>query len=71
MRKETKVMPYEEIRFLPEEFSGNPSVVCIYGNKVVNFMFGAELFAFVIESSEIAENHRRYHKYLWDKVAEK
>jgi hypothetical protein len=34
-------------------------------------MFGAELFAFVIESSEIAENHKRYHKYLWDKVAEK
>lgn len=69
MRKETKAMPYEEVRFLPEEFSGNPSVVCIYGNKVVNFMFGAELFAFVIESNEIAENHRRYHKYLWDNVA--
>ncbi len=59
----------EDIKFLPKEFSGNPTVIGIYGNKVTNFIFGDEFFAFVIESKELAENYKRYHKYLWDKVA--
>jgi sugar-specific transcriptional regulator TrmB len=69
MKGKTKTMPLEKNRFLPEEFSGNPAFVCIYGNKTVNFIAGQEFFAFVIESREIAENYRRYHKYLWEKVA--
>jgi len=56
-------------KFLPEEFSVNPAVICVYGNKVVNFLFGEELFAFVIESKELSENYKKYHKYLWDKIA--
>jgi len=59
------------VRFLPEDFSGSPSVIFIYGNKVVNVLWGDELFAFVIESREIAENYKKYHKYLWDRVAKK
>ncbi|MBI3622978.1 hypothetical protein HY212_02765 [Candidatus Pacearchaeota archaeon] len=59
----------EKRKFLPKEFSVNPVVLCIYGNKVVNFIFGDELFAFVIESRELAENYKKYHKYLWEKVA--
>ena len=72
LKKEIK-KPYEleHIKFLPEEFSGNPTVIGIYGNKTVNFIFGKEIFAFVIESRELAENYKRYHKYLWDNVAEK
>ncbi len=64
-----KPLLFEHIKFLPEEFSGNPAVICIYGNKVINFLYGESLFAFVIESKELADNYRSYHKYLWNKVA--
>jgi len=57
-------------KFLPKEFSGNPTVTAMYGNKVVQFLFGESLFAFVIESEELAENYKKYHKYLW-KTAKK
>jgi hypothetical protein len=70
MRSENvKAFPFEHQKFLPKEFSGNPTVICIYGNKVVNFLYGESLFAFVIESKELADNYKSYHKYLWDKVA--
>ena len=68
-RNKIKLYRYEKIKFLPAEFSGNPTVIAIYGNKVVNFIFGKEVFAFVIESEELAENYKKYHKYLWDNVA--
>ena len=72
MRKEVKApMPYEVMRFLPKEFSANPMVIAVYGNKVVNFLFTEEIFAFVIESKSVAENYKKYHKYLWDNVAKK
>ena len=57
------------VKYLPEEMSGNPTVIFIYGNKVANVLWGDEYFAFVIESKELAENYRKYHKYLWDNVA--
>jgi sugar-specific transcriptional regulator TrmB len=60
-----------ETKFLPEEFSVNPVVICAYGDKVVNFLYGKELFAFMIESREITENYKRYHRYLWQKVAKR
>ena len=69
LRKEVKSMQYEEIRFLPKEFSGNPTFIAVYGNKLVNFIFSNYSFAFVIENKEIAENYKKYHKYLWDNVA--
>jgi len=55
------------VKFLPREFSGNPTFTTIYGNKVAQFLIGESLFAFVIESKELSENYRRYHKYLWKK----
>jgi sugar-specific transcriptional regulator TrmB len=64
-----KPFQLEEMRFLPPEFSGNPTVIAIFGDKTTNFIFGDEIFAFVIESRKLAENYRRYHKYLWDNVA--
>ena len=69
LRKETKTMPFEELKFLPKEFSGNPTVICVYGNKVVSFLFGDDIFAFLIESKDLADNYRRYHKYLFENVA--
>ncbi len=58
-----------DIKFLPKEFSGNPVVIIIYGDKVVNLSWGEEWFAFMIESKEVAGNYKRYHQYLWNRVA--
>jgi sugar-specific transcriptional regulator TrmB len=69
MKKEIREYHYEKLRFLPKEFSGSPTVIGIYGDKVVNFIYGKELFAFLIESKELADSYRRYHKYLWKNVA--
>jgi len=68
-RGKEKPLELESMKFLPEEFSGNPTVIGIYGSKVVNFLFGGDFFAFVIESRELAENYKKYHKYIWDNVA--
>lgn len=64
-----KLFPHA--RFLPAEFNGNPTVTVIFGNKVAQFLFGENLFVFVIESKELAENYWAYHTYLWEKVARK
>ena len=69
MKKEVKPEKYEFIKFLPEEFSVNPLVIFIYGNKVANVLWSPDFFAFLIESKEIAENYKKYHKYLWDNIA--
>ena len=69
LRREIKPMPLEYVKFLPKEFSGNPTVIGVYGDKVVNFLFGDYFFAFLIENKDLAENYRLYHKYLWDNVA--
>ncbi len=69
MKKEVKAERYEFIKFLPKEFSVNPLVIFIYGNKVANVLWSPDFFAFVIESKDIAENYKKYHRYLWDNVA--
>ena len=69
MKKEVKPEKYEFIKFLPEEFSVNTLVIFIYGNKVANVLWSPDFFAFLIESKEIAENYKKYHKYLWDNIA--
>ena len=56
-------------KFLPSEFSANPMVIFIYGNKTANVLWSRDFFAFVIESKEVAENYKSYHKFLWNKVA--
>jgi hypothetical protein len=71
LRKEYKPFKFEEVKFLPPEFSGAPTVIGIYGDKVVQLLLGEEMFGFVVESKELAENYKKYHKYLWDKVAKK
>jgi len=72
MRKEIrKPFELEDMRFLPPEFSGNPIVISIFGDKTANFIFGDEIFVFVVESRKLAENYKRYHKYLWDNAAKR
>ena len=71
LKKEIKKpLRLEQMKFLPERFSGNPTVIGIFGNKVVNLLYlSDEFFAFVIENKELAEDYKRYHKYLWERVA--
>lgn len=61
--------PLMHTKFLPKEFSGNPAAIFIYGDKTANVLWGKAFFAFVIESEELAQNYKRYHKYLWENVA--
>lgn len=69
-RKEKKPEErFVQIKFLPKEFSGSPNVVFIYGDKVTNVLWSDQFFAFMIQSKEIAENYKQYHKYLWDNIA--
>ncbi len=70
MRKEIKEpWELEKTRFLPKEFSGNPTVIGIHGPKVVNYIYGTQAFGFMIQSNELSANYKRYFKYLWDHVA--
>ncbi|MBI1935618.1 hypothetical protein HYS31_04195 [Candidatus Woesearchaeota archaeon] len=71
LKDEIKKLKYEQIKVLPREFSLNPNVIFIWGDKVANVLFEEEFFAFVIESRKIAENYKKYHKFLWYKVAMK
>jgi len=66
-----KLFELEYGRYLPKEWSGNPVVIGIYGNKVVNFLLGKEFFAFVIESEEITANYKKYFEFIWNDVAKK
>ena len=36
LKTEIKQLPYEHIKILPKEFSGNPNVIFIWGGKVAN-----------------------------------
>ncbi len=71
LRKEYKPYAFEEVKFLPEEFSGAPIVIGIFGDKVAQLLLGEEIFVFVTESKELADNYKRYHRYLWEKIAKK
>ncbi|MFA6023364.1 MAG: helix-turn-helix domain-containing protein [Candidatus Pacearchaeota archaeon] len=68
-RKEVNKKLFTTCKFLPLEFSGNPTVTVVYGDKVAQMILGENISVFVIESKELAENYKKYHKFLWDKVA--
>jgi HTH-type transcriptional regulator, sugar sensing transcriptional regulator len=65
-RKEVDKKLYTDCKFLPPEFSGNPTVTVIYENKVAQMLLGEEINVFVIESKDLAENYKKYHHYLWN-----
>lgn len=68
-RKEVNKKLFTTYKFLPQEFSGNPTVTVVYGDKVAQMLLGENLMVFVIQSNELAENYKKYHRFLWDKVA--
>ena len=61
-------VPLQTLKILPKDFSRNPIAICIWGNKVGQFIFGEEIFIFVNNSKELAENYRVYFKSLWNNV---
>jgi predicted transcriptional regulator len=63
----TKKLVY--VKELPKDFSGNPTLIWIYGNKVAHIIWSPEFIAFTMESKDIAENYKKYFKYLWNNVA--
>jgi HTH-type transcriptional regulator, sugar sensing transcriptional regulator len=68
-RKEVDKKIVPDCKFLPPEFSGNSTVTVVYGDKVAQMLFGENIIVFVIQSRELAENYKKYHKFLWDNVA--
>jgi sugar-specific transcriptional regulator TrmB len=69
IKGEIKALQYEQIKVLPPAFDGNPNVIFIWGDKVANVLFMDEFFAFVIENKEIAENYKKYFRYIWKNIA--
>ena len=68
-RKEVDKKLFPTSKFLPPEFSGNPTATVIYGDKVAQMLLGENISVFVIESKELAQNYKKYHQFLWNKVA--
>lgn len=66
---ETPTKKLVSVRVLPKDFSGSPTIIWIYGNKVVHIIWSPEFIAFMMESKDIAENYKKYFKYLWTNVA--
>ncbi|MFH1222649.1 MAG: helix-turn-helix domain-containing protein [Candidatus Micrarchaeota archaeon] len=49
----------------------NPNVVWIYGDKVVNVLWGGKkTVAFVVENKEVSRAYRKYFKQLWQQARE-
>lgn len=72
MRSEIKEpWDLEQIKFLPKEFSGNPTVIGIHGPKLINYVYGEQPFGFMIQNNELSANYKRYFNYLWKHVAKK
>ncbi len=65
IKEDVKPLKYEHIKILPKSFNGGPNVIFIWGDKIANVLFADDFFAFVIESESIADNYKRYHKFLW------
>ena len=42
-----------------------PMVIIIFGNKVVQVLWGKQSFAFVLESDRIKESFMKYFNYFW------
>ncbi len=57
-------LKYYQARILPEQVT-NPSVILMYGDKVINIIWKENPLITVIENKEIKEHYLRYFEYLW------
>ena len=69
--KNIRVAPskFINVKILPKDFNGTPSIIFLFGNKVINVIWSESPLAFMIESEDIAKNYKKYHKYVWDNIA--
>jgi sugar-specific transcriptional regulator TrmB len=67
--RESKVAnaPFVKMRYLPAGTlsPATPSVIWLYGKKVVNVLWGEEPVAFSIENESISRNYNEYFELLW------
>ncbi|MBI2668687.1 hypothetical protein HYX14_02485 [Candidatus Woesearchaeota archaeon] len=54
----------EKVTSSPKAYQ-TPTVVWIFGNKVVNILWTKTPIAFSIENPEVAQSYREYFEYLW------
>ncbi len=55
---------YYQYKVLPKILSG-PNVIYIYGSTIANVLWLEKPIAFVIKHKALAENYRKYFRYLW------
>jgi HTH-type transcriptional regulator, sugar sensing transcriptional regulator len=68
--KELRQRYFYEYRWLPQELA-SPNVICVYGDKVANILWGKETTITVIERREVAEYYKKYFTLLWQMAGEK
>lgn len=56
--------PNHKVRIMPKGMKA-PIDFAIYGNKVAIFSIKKELFAVIIESQDVAESFKSFHKLAW------
>ncbi|MBT4604288.1 hypothetical protein HOC01_01495 [archaeon] len=61
---------YYEHRVLPPELS-SPHVICFYGNKVANIIWGKRTTITIIDDKTVFSGYKKYFDYLWKKAAQK
>lgn len=65
IKKEKHKKEFYEYKELPKGMY-TPMVFIIFGNKVVQILWGKQSFAFVLESEKIKESFMRYFDYFWN-----
>ncbi len=58
---------YYQYKILPKILSG-PNVIYIYGNTIANVLWLEKPVAFVITHKALADNYRKYFRYLWESI---
>jgi len=53
------------MRFIPPEYEFGLSDNLIFGNKLISFSFGENIFVVVIESEQIVKTHRALFEFAW------
>jgi len=61
-------MDLAKIKFAPKQYS-SPSTCFIFGNIVVNLLWGESPTAFLIKSNLVAQSYRNYFNLLWRSIA--
>ena len=58
-------LPKTQVKYLPKEFS-SPLVIWIFGEYVANILWEKEELVFLMKNKKIAEDYRKYFRFLWE-----